>query len=240
MLLAAAATFSKHSWTGVELVGVVTRSPGRRAQVEADLPGVPVHDSLGDLIAAGVDAVTITTPPETRRALVLEAIAGGVAVIADKPFAPSADGGRELAEAALDAGVALSVFHNRRWDADIRTLAAVIGSGELGELWRVESRFDLDEPGGLNPGPYGGLLRDLGAHLVDQLLWLLGPARTVHAQLDWMGTHDPTPRRRCLHRLRQSHTPGAPRPLAKRPRATPKHSWTPAQRTRRHRRCNPT
>lgn len=170
----------------IELIGVVTRSPDRRALAEADLPGVPVYDSLGDLLAAGVDAVTITTPPETRRELVLQAIAARVDVIADKPFAPSAVGGRELADAAIDAGVALSVFHNRRWDADIRTLAAVIGSGELGELWRVESRFDLDEPGGLNPGPYGGLLRDLGAHLVDQLLWLLGPALTVHAQLDWV------------------------------------------------------
>ncbi len=174
----------------VELVGVVTRSPERRAQVAAELPGVAVFDSLGGLLAAGVDAVTITTPPETRRELVLEAIAARVDVIADKPFAPTAEGGRELADAARSAGVALSVFHNRRWDADIRTLAAVIGGGELGELWRVESRFDLDEPGGLNPGPHGGLLRDIGAHLVDQLLWLLGPARAVHAQLDWVDRPD--------------------------------------------------
>ena len=52
---------------GVELAGVVTRSPVRRAEVERDWPGVPVFDSLGALLASGVDAVTITTPPETRR-----------------------------------------------------------------------------------------------------------------------------------------------------------------------------
>ena len=72
----------------------------------------------------------------------------------------------------------LSVFHNRRWDADIRTLAAVIESGRLGELWRVHSRFDLDDPATLEAGPGGGLLRDLGSHVVDQMLWLLGDVRT--------------------------------------------------------------
>src|SRR2546423_6443493 len=111
---------------GVELVGVVTRSPQRRTELAADHPGVPVFDSQAALIAAGVDAVTITTPPETRRELVLEAVAAGVHVIADKPFAPTADDGRALVAAAAKASVVLNVFHNRRWDADIRTLAAVL------------------------------------------------------------------------------------------------------------------
>ncbi len=171
---------------GVDLAGVVTRSPVRRAEVQQDWPGVPVFDSLGTLLASGVDAVTITTPPETRRELVLEALAARVHVIADKPFAPSADVGRELAAAAESAGVLLSVFHNRRWDADIRTLASVIEKGRLGEVWRVHSRFDLDDPATLEAGPGGGLLRDLGSHLVDQMVWLLGDVRSVNAHLDWL------------------------------------------------------
>ena len=168
----------------VELAGVVTRSTERRAELAADFPGVPAYDSLADLLAAGVDAVTITTPPQTRRALVLEALAAGVPTIADKPFAPDTEGGRELVTAAKDAGVPLNVFHNRRWDADIRTLAAVLAGGELGELWSVESRMDQANAATLEVGPDAGLLRDLGSHLVDQMLWLLGPARTVYAELD--------------------------------------------------------
>jgi predicted dehydrogenase len=175
---------------GVELVGVVTRSPVRRAAVAADWPGVPTYDSLGELVAAGVDAVTITTPPTTRRELVLEAIAAGVHVIADKPFAPTADAARELEGAAGEAGVMLSVYHNRRWDADLRTLATVVESGRLGTLWRVHSRFDSDDPATLERGPGGGLLRDIGSHLVDQMLWLLGPVRTVNAHLDWVDLPD--------------------------------------------------
>jgi predicted dehydrogenase len=147
---------------------------------------VPAFDSLADLLDAGVDAVTITTPPQTRRELVLQAVAAGVPTIADKPFAPDADGGRELVAAAREAGVPLNVFHNRRWDADIRTLSAVLQSGALGELWGVESRMDQDNAATLEVGPDAGLLRDLGSHLVDQVLWLLGPARTVYAELDFV------------------------------------------------------
>lgn len=168
----------------VEIAGVVARAEATRAAVAEDLPGVPIHASLTELLAAGVDAVTITTPPATRRDLVLEAIAAGVHVVADKPFAPSAETAREMADAARAAGVVLSVFHNRRFDADLRTLAGVLESGRLGELWRVHSRFDLDQPGQLEAGPQGGLLRDIGTHLVDQLMWLLGPVASVSARLD--------------------------------------------------------
>jgi predicted dehydrogenase len=175
---------------GIELAGIVTRSAERAAQVELDAPGTPVYSSLGELIDAGVDAVTITTPPATRRELVLEALSRGVHVVADKPFAPDAAGGVELVRAAERAGLMLSVFQNRRWDADIRTLKAVLDSGRLGRVWRIESRFDLDEPSTLDYGPAGGLLRDLGAHLVDQVLWLFGPAASVYARMDWRGKGD--------------------------------------------------
>ncbi len=169
---------------GIELAGVVTGNAQRRAEVAVDHPGLPVYDTLEDLLAAGVDAVTITTPPQTRRDLVLRALAAGVHVVADKPFAPSAEVARELAAAAEAAGRLLAVFHNRRWDTDLRTVRAVLDSGRLGRLLRVESRFELDQPSTLEAGPQGGLLRDLGTHVVDQMIWLLGPVASVYAELD--------------------------------------------------------
>lgn len=169
---------------GVELAGIVARAPGTVAKVRADFPDLPVYSSLSDMLRAGVDAVTITTPPGTRRDLVLEAIDAGVHVIADKPFAPSAAAARELDEAARRKGVVLAVFHNRRCDTDIRTLKRVLDSGRLGRLWRLHSRMDLDDPHTLEAGADGGLLRDLGSHLVDQMLWLLGPVTSVSAHLD--------------------------------------------------------
>jgi predicted dehydrogenase len=169
---------------GVTLAGVVARAPETMAKVQADLPGTPIYPSLTVMLAAGVDAVTITTPPQTRRDLVLEAIAAGVHVIADKPFAPDAPGGVALARAAKEKGVVLGVFHNRRWDADLRTLRKVVDEGWIGNVWRLHSRMDFDDPATLEAGPTGGLLRDLGSHLVDQMLWLLGPVVSADAQLD--------------------------------------------------------
>ena len=169
---------------GLELAGVVARAPATVSKVQADLPGVPVFPSLTAMLRSGVDAVTVTTPPQTRRELVLEAIDAGVPVIADKPFAPSAEAGRELDAAAKAKSVPLAVFHNRRFDADVLTLRRVLESGELGKLWRVHSRMDLNDPNTLEGGPTGGLLRDLGSHLVDQALWLFGPAAAVEAHLD--------------------------------------------------------
>ena len=169
---------------GIALGGIVTRSAARVAQAAADFPGVPVFSSLGELIDSGVDAVTITTPPQTRRELVLEAIGRGVHVVADKPFAPDVETARELVAAADDAGVLLSVYHNRRYDADIRTLKSVLP--RLGDIWRIESQFDLDGADTLEAGPTGGLLRDMGAHVVDQMLWLFGPAERVDAHLDYV------------------------------------------------------
>ena len=97
---------------------------------------------------------------------------------------------RELDAAAKKKGIVLGVFHNRRLDADIQTLRKVVMGGRLGRLWRIHSRMDFDDPATLEAGPTGGLLRDLGSHLVDQMLWLLGPVTSVDAQLDFDWSED--------------------------------------------------
>ncbi len=171
---------------GITLTGVVTRSPDRRADVAADWPGVEAFDSLSALLAVGVDAVTITTPPDTHHDLALEAIAAGVHVLVDKPFAPTAAEAREMVQAADEAGVILSVYQNRRWDADIRTLKRVLDEGGVGDLWRIHARMDQDAPSDVTAGHGRGNLLDLGSHLVDQMLWLLGPVTSVDAHVDWV------------------------------------------------------
>jgi predicted dehydrogenase len=143
-----------------------------------------VVDSLAALIALGVDAVVISTPPATRQDLVLQAIAAGVHVVADKPFAPDHASAIALVEAAEAAGVLLNVFHNRRFDTDVVTARGVLQSGELGTIQRLDLRLDQDDPSTLERGPEGGLLRDLGSHVVDQALHLLGPATAVSARID--------------------------------------------------------
>ncbi|MEV4621625.1 Gfo/Idh/MocA family oxidoreductase [Asanoa sp. NPDC049573] len=168
---------------GIDFAGVVTRSVDRRAELETDHPGVAAYDSLPALAADGVRAVAISTPADTHIPLALEAIGLGMAVVVDKPFAMDAAQARTAIDAAERAGVALSVYQNRRWDSDLLTVRRLIESGALGEVSRFESRFERFSPDPGPPAAGGGTLRDFGAHLVDQALLLFGPADHVYARM---------------------------------------------------------
>ena len=168
---------------GVELAGVVTRSPERRAELERDHPGTPAFDSLADLAAAGAEAVAISTPADTHVPLMLEAIGLGLAVVSDKPFALDAAQAREAVEAAEAAGVVLSVYQNRRWDSDLLTVRRLLDEGTLGEVTLFDSAFERFSPDEPVPAAGAGILRDFGAHLVDQALLLFGPVARVHGEL---------------------------------------------------------
>ena len=169
---------------GCELAGVVTRSAERRAELGRDHPGTPAYDNLAQLAAAGVDAVTISTPADTHVPLALEAVALGLPVVCDKPFALSSADARPVVAAAGRAGVPLTVYQNRRFDADLLTVQALISSGELGQITRFESRIEQYAPPGGIPTSGGGILFDLGAHVIDQALLLFGPVAEVYAELD--------------------------------------------------------
>jgi predicted dehydrogenase len=166
-------------------VGVVTRSPERRQELSQDHPGATAFDSLADMVAAGVDAVAISTPMASRPELIMQAIELGVAVVSDKPFAADAAQAQTLVDAAERKGVMLSVYQNRRWDSDFLTVRKLIDTGALGAVTRFESRVERYSPKSVGKAAGGGMLRDLGSHLVDQALVLFGPVVRVYAELSF-------------------------------------------------------
>jgi predicted dehydrogenase len=94
----------------------------------------------------------------------------------------------------------LTVFQNRRWDSDYLTLRRVISSGALGEVRQLESRFERWKPvadpakvwRGASPDEAGGVVYDLGSHLVDQAIQLFGPVTDLHSDLtSYAGSHGP-------------------------------------------------
>jgi predicted dehydrogenase len=178
------------SASGIDFMGVVTRSADRRAELAKDHPGVPAYDSLADLAEAGAQAVAISTPMATHADLAREAIRLRLAAVVDKPFTADATTAREIATLAADEGVALSVYQNRRWDSDTRTVQKLIADGELGEVRRFESRFERWAPGRQPPEAGGGSLLDFGSHLVDGALFLFGPATRVYAEVRDSGALD--------------------------------------------------
>ena len=178
---------------GLVLDTVVTSNEERRAEARAAHPRVRFAASPDELWerADELDLVVIASPNKTHVPLATAALKAGLPVVVDKPIAGTAAEARELAALAEERGLLLSVFQNRRWDNDFRTLAALIADGELGEVQRFESRFERWRPqlkGGWresgDPDEIGGLLYDLGSHVVDQALVLFGPAVQVYAESD--------------------------------------------------------
>jgi predicted dehydrogenase len=163
---------------------IVTADPERAAEAARLYPHariVPTPEALFAL-AADLDLVILGTPPLTHYDLAATAIAHNLHVVVDKPFVTTAAHGEELITRASDAGVQLTVFQNRRWDADFLTLQKLLTDGALGEVRSFESRFEWWRPEGFGNwrdtatlAEGGGILHDLGAHLIDQAIQLFGP-----------------------------------------------------------------
>jgi predicted dehydrogenase len=178
---------------GLALDTVVTSHPERQQQARAEFPDVTLAATADELLdrAGELDLVVIASPNKTHVPLATAALKAGLPVVVDKPVAGTAAEARELAALAEERGLLLSVFQNRRWDNDFLTLRRLLEDGELGDVRRFESRFERWRPqpkGGWresgDPTEIGGLLYDLGSHVVDQALVLFGPATEVYAEAD--------------------------------------------------------
>lgn len=170
---------------GMRLSAVVTSRADEVRERHPRAEVVPEPDGLW----SRCDLVVVATPNRTHAPLALEALRQGKPVVVDKPLAASA----EEAEAVVRrARGGLTVFQNRRWDGDFLTVRRLVEAGTLGFVHRLESRFARYRPevqAGAwrekgEPAEGGGLLLDLGAHLVDQAIQLFGPVHGLHAELD--------------------------------------------------------
>ncbi|MFF1529493.1 Gfo/Idh/MocA family oxidoreductase [Cellulomonas sp. NPDC058312] len=175
---------------GAQVVRVVTRNPERAATVRDDWPGAAVDPDVAALLAhaAELDVVVVASPTGDHVEHVTLALAAGLPVVVDKPLATTADEAAALARLGADAGGRLTVFQNRRWDPEQITLRALLAAGELGRVHRFERRWERWRPVPQdrwkeNDTRAGGLLLDLGAHLVDSAVQLFGPVERVHAEL---------------------------------------------------------
>jgi len=170
---------------GLEVAAVMTRSPERGEQARAAHPGVRIVESVDDLVA-DVDVLVVASPNASHVAIALAGVEHGLHVVVDKPMAVTAADARRLAQAG-DGRV--TVFHNRRWDGDYLTVRRLVEEGALGRVTRFESRFERFRPAiktGWRESDValgGGVLLDLGPHLVDQALHLFGRPVSVYGEV---------------------------------------------------------
>ena len=171
---------------GMEIVAVVTR---QAAAVKELLPAASVCADIESMLAvARADLVVITSPNHLHLAHALQAVQAGAHVAIDKPLAISSLQAQQIIAAADAAGRLLTVFQNRRWDSDFLTVRQLLEHGTLGEIQHFEARWDRYSPTVRDrwreqEQAGGGVLNDLGPHLIDQALCLFGKPDWLQADV---------------------------------------------------------
>jgi scyllo-inositol 2-dehydrogenase (NADP+) len=172
---------------GFNLYAVWERSKNTAA---ADHPNIQTYHSLEALLADGqVELVVVNTPNSTHYGYAKQCLDAGKHVIVEKPFTVTTAEATELMELAQAKGLLLSVYQNRRYDSDFRTIQQVLQQALLGDVVEAEFHFDRYREAlspklhKETPGPGTGALYDLGAHLIDQALLLFGMPQAVFADI---------------------------------------------------------
>jgi predicted dehydrogenase len=172
---------------GLRLAAILQRSGDEAARM---YPNTRIVRSFEELLSIGsVRLVVIATPNQTHFPFALRCLEAGRDVVVDKPFTTTVEEAKELYRIAKKNGRLLTVYHNRRFDADFQAIRKLVASGELGRVVRFETHYDRFRPAPKAnawremPGPGSGVLFDLGPHLIDHTLTLFGPPEAITADV---------------------------------------------------------
>jgi predicted dehydrogenase len=172
---------------GLELAAVMERSTNNAAQ---RYPGITTYRTLEAMLADdSLGLFVVATPSQSHFEVASQILKAGKNLIVDKPVCTSSAEIAQLVELAKAHKALLIPFHNRRWDSDFQTIQKLLHEGSLGRLVYLESRFDRWRPDPPTDRLWkedpasGGVLLDLGTHLVDQALTLFGKPSTVSAEI---------------------------------------------------------
>ncbi|MDC6365916.1 MULTISPECIES: Gfo/Idh/MocA family oxidoreductase [Flavobacteriaceae] len=154
-------------------------------------PSVKTFRTLEELLEDdNIELVVVNTPSVTHYDFAKKVIEAGKHLVVEKPFTATTAEAQELIDLANEKNLKLSVFHNRRWDSDFKTVKNVLEEGLLGEIRDVELHYDRYDTS-LSykvhkeiPTPAVGSLYDLGSHIIDQAIQLFGMPKAVFADTD--------------------------------------------------------
>jgi predicted dehydrogenase len=159
-------------------------------------PAVKTYNDLDDLLLdKDVELVIVNTPNYTHYEYAKKALLAGKHVVVEKPFVVKAEEGEDLMRIAANKGLVLSVYHNRRFDSDYRSIQQIVKEGWLGAIVEAEFHFDRFKEElspkihKETPGPGTGALYDLGSHIIDQALQLFGQPQAVFGDLRIVRPH---------------------------------------------------
>jgi scyllo-inositol 2-dehydrogenase (NADP+) len=171
---------------GFQLVGSWERS---KQLIQLDYPNVKSFATLDEVLESDVDLVIVNTPVGTHFEYAKQVLLAGKHAVVEKAFTTTVAEAQELTNLAKEKGLKLSVFQNRRWDSDLKTVHQIVSGKVLGDIVEAEIHFDRYNPL-LSPKGHketanagAGILKDLGPHIIDQALFLFGLPQSVFADI---------------------------------------------------------
>ena len=171
---------------GFELMGAWERSA---KLIQKDYPKIKSYPTFEALLEDDVELVIVNTPTATHFEFAKKALLSGKHIVVEKAFTTTVAEAEELKQLAESKNLKISVFQNRRWDSDFKTVKSIVSDGILGDIVEAEFHFDRYNPV-LSPKLHketvnsgSGILKDLGPHLIDQALHLFGMPKSVFADI---------------------------------------------------------
>jgi len=174
-----------------ELTMISTSNPDAARLINSRYPGTKIVPDYKQILEEkDIELVFILTPNQTHYELAKAALLAGKNVVVDKPFTVTTQEADELIELAKKEGKLITVYHNRRWVADFKTVKKIISGGKLGRIVEYSACYDRYVPY-IRPKkwkengelPASGVLYDLGSHLIDQSLQLFGMPEEVFCKI---------------------------------------------------------
>ena len=170
---------------GIECVAICDVDKSRTKAAKKDFPEVKTYNSLRTMLKKeDFDHISVVLPHNLHAPVAVECLKAGKSVIVEKPMCINIAEATEMINTAKENNVMVTVYHNRRWDADFWTLKELVESGVIGKVFQVE----MWGGGYGRPNPdwwrsvkaiSGGAMYDWGAHYLDWLLNIM-PAKMVN------------------------------------------------------------
>ncbi len=174
-----------------DVVGTLTTKPDRKADAISDFPEISVVESIEELLKLNLDLLVVASANNAHASQAIAGLKAGVPVVVDKPMGRTLKETKEIIDFSKQVNVPVTTYFNRKWDSDALTIKKIIKEGTLGNIFRLDSRFERFKPE-LTPGSWresqtasegGGNLLDLQPHLVSTALDWFGPAELISSSV---------------------------------------------------------
>ena len=172
---------------GFEVASILTRNEQRILEAKTDYPNAQICNSLEELLKSKIDLLVVASANNVHAEQAIAGLKAGIPTVVDKPMGRTLSETQSIIDVSKSTGVAVTTYFNRKFDSDALTIKKIIKEGVLGNIFRLDSRFERFRPE-LTPGSWreqstaedgGGNLLDLQPHLISTALDWFGPATLI-------------------------------------------------------------